>query len=109
MAVGARFSFNCYYQHIAILVKHGAIGKSVIVSSQEGVTQGDHIFMIFYGIGILLLTLTLKSGFPAAKQQLFEDDGQMPERLQTSVRSLSDFSNLVPIAIYTSQNRRRAS
>ena len=45
---GARFCFNCY-QHHALLVTHGAIGKSVIISSQEGVTQGDPLSTICYG------------------------------------------------------------
>ena len=37
---GARFCFNCY-QHHELLVNHGAIGKSVVIAIQEGVTQGD--------------------------------------------------------------------
>ena len=72
---GARFCFNCSYQHTAILVNHGAIGKSVIISSQEGVTQRDPLSMRCHGVGILLFIQTLKSQVPAAKQQYFADDG----------------------------------
>ena len=45
-----RFCFNCY-QHQPLVVIHGAKGKTVIISSQEGVTQGDPLSMICYGIG----------------------------------------------------------
>ena len=72
---GAHFCFNGYYQHIAILVNPEAMGKSVIISSQEGVPQGDPLSMRCHGVGILLLIQTLKSQFPAAKQQCFADDG----------------------------------
>ena len=41
---GARFCFKCY-QHHALLVNHGAIGKSVKISSQEG----DPFSVICYG------------------------------------------------------------
>ena len=71
---GARFCFNCY-QHHALLVNHGAIGKSVIIPSQEGVTQGDPLSMICYGIAILPLIRMLKREFPTAKQQWYADDG----------------------------------
>ena len=71
---GARFCFNCYQYH-ALLVNHGTIGKSVIISSQEGVTQGDLLSMICYGIGILPQIRMLKSEFPAAIQHWFADDG----------------------------------
>ena len=68
---GARFCFNCY-QHFALLVNHGAIGKPVIILNQ-GVTQGDPLSMICYGIGILPLISMLKSEVTAARQQWFAD------------------------------------
>ena len=45
---------------------HRATGKSVIVSSQEGVTQRDPFFA---------LIRELKSDLPDAKQQWYADDG----------------------------------
>ena len=71
---GTRFCFNCYHHH-ALWLDHGAIGKSAIISSQEGVTQGDPLSMICYGIGILPLIRMLKREFPNAKQQWYADDG----------------------------------
>ena len=41
---GAPFCFNCYLHH-ALLVNHGAIGKTVIISNQEGVAQRDPLSM----------------------------------------------------------------
>ena len=71
---GARFCFNCY-QHHAILVDHGAIRKSVILSSQEGKTQGD-----LYSV----------SEFPAAKQQRLADDGSAARYCADICAQLSD-------------------
>ena len=65
-----RFYFNCY-QHHAILVNHGAMGMWLIVSNQ-GVTQGDSLSMICYGIGILPLLRMLKSEFPAASSNAMQ-------------------------------------
>ena len=61
--------------HHALLVNHGTIGKSLIISSQERVTQGDPLSMICYGIGIIPLIRMLKSEFPAAIQQWLAVDG----------------------------------
>ena len=57
--------------HHALLVNHGTIRKS----RQEGVTQGDPLSMICYGIAILPLIRMLKSEFPAAIQQWLAVDG----------------------------------
>jgi hypothetical protein len=51
---GARFTFNCY-KHWTILVIRGNGGTGVFLSSKEGVTQGDPISMVAYGIGVLPL------------------------------------------------------
>ena len=71
---GARFCFNCY-QHHALLVNHEAKEESVIISSQEGVTQGDPLSMICYGIGILRLIRMLRTEFTDEIQPWFADDG----------------------------------
>ena len=53
---GARFSFNCY-RHWAQLVLRGT-GEHVL--SKEGVTQGDPLAMVLYGIGLLPLVHSLR-------------------------------------------------
>ena len=67
----------------------------------------DPLSMICYGIGIVLIRSS-RVNFPLQNNNGRQMMDQLPERLQTSVRSLSDFSNLIPTT-NTSQNRRRAS
>lgn len=70
---GARFAFNCY-RHQGQLVMRQRDGTSIILLSQEGVTQGDPLSMILYGIGLLPLAEELRREFPAVVQPWYADD-----------------------------------
>ena len=52
---GARFAFNCY-RHWSLLLLRGKEVEATFLHSKEGVTQGDPLAMIVYGIGMLPLT-----------------------------------------------------
>lgn len=71
--MGARFVFNCY-RHWAILLVRGADGSGFFLHSQEGVTQGDPLAMVAYGVGLLPLVRTLKEHHPTLHQQWYADD-----------------------------------
>ena len=47
---------------------------ATIIHSKEGVTQGDPLSMVVYGIGLLPLTLQLKREFPTMYQPWYADD-----------------------------------
>ena len=49
-------------------------GKAHIIHSGEGVTHGDPLDMVAYGIGILLLIKSLKSVYPDITQPYYSDD-----------------------------------
>eukprot|EP00957_Ditylum_brightwellii_P105953 8081667-Ditylum_brightwellii.AAC.1 len=51
---GAHFVFNCY-RHWAQLVIRQPRSDPVVLHSREGVTQGDPISMVVYGVALLLL------------------------------------------------------
>jgi hypothetical protein len=70
---GARFTFNCY-KHWSSLMIHGNNSTGVVLHSKEGVTQGDPLAMITYGIGTLPLIQQLKEEFPDTKQPWYADD-----------------------------------
>jgi hypothetical protein len=61
---GARFVFNCY-RHWAILVIRAGNGLALFLFSKEGVTQGDPLAMVAYGISLLPLIRRLKDEFPS--------------------------------------------
>ena len=58
-----------------------AVVPPVLISSQEGVTQGFPLSMICYGIGILPRIRKRKSESLAAKQQWCADDGSTAGKL----------------------------
>eukprot|EP00957_Ditylum_brightwellii_P028913 2184347-Ditylum_brightwellii.AAC.1 len=52
---GARFVFNCY-RHWALLIIRRPDSPPIIIHSKEGVTQGDPLAMIIYGITLVPLS-----------------------------------------------------
>ena len=70
---GSRFAFNCYRHHGQLVMRRPS-GESIILFSQEGVTQGDPLSMILYGLGLLPLTRLLKKEFPELIQPWYADD-----------------------------------
>ena len=62
---GARFAFNCY-SHAGHIVLRGAFEWLL---SREGVTQGDPLSMVIYGLALLPLVERLESITAASSQQ----------------------------------------
>ena len=61
---GAQFTFNCYRHWATLVVRHTADGSGHFLHSKEGVTQGDPLAMIAYGIGVLPLIRELRNAHP---------------------------------------------
>jgi len=78
----SRFAFNCY-RHAAQLVIRRAGQPCSIILSQEGVTQGDPISMVIYGVAMTPLTESLRTTLPNVLQAWYADDsafdGAIPE------------------------------
>jgi hypothetical protein len=71
---GARYVFNCY-RHFAILViRNGYDDQFLTILSKEGVTQGDPLAMVMYGVGLLPLIRILKKTVPDLHQPWYADD-----------------------------------
>ena len=73
-AMGFHFVFNCY-RHWARLVVHSSSGTLFVLYSMEGVTQGDPLAMILYGLTVVPLIRDLKKQFPELTHIWFADDG----------------------------------
>ena len=71
---GARFVFNCY-RHWVLLMCCSSDGTAFILYIQEGVTQGDPLTMVAYGLGVLPLIRPLKALVPVARQPWYANDG----------------------------------
>jgi hypothetical protein len=70
---GARFAFNCYRHHSTLMIRHNN-GTGVTIPSREGVTQGDPLAMVLYGLAVLPLVRQLKREFPLVEQPWYADD-----------------------------------
>jgi hypothetical protein len=72
-AAGARFAFNSY-RHAATLVLRRRGQDCVKILSQEGVTQGDPLSMVLYGVALLPLAENLLAAEPTLLQPWYADD-----------------------------------
>ena len=57
---GARFLFNMYRHHAVLVMRGDKKGSTVLLHSNEGITQGYTLTMLGYGLLILLLIRVLK-------------------------------------------------
>jgi hypothetical protein len=71
---GARFAFNCYRHSSQLFVRASPGQTGHILLSQEGVTQGDPLAMILFGITVCPLAEFLRTQVPTAVQPWFADD-----------------------------------
>ena len=76
---GSRFAFNCY-RHESMLILRQPGDKSVTLWSKEGVTQGDPLGMILYGIALTPLAEHLGQAFPDVLQPWYADDSALMGR-----------------------------
>ena len=70
---GSGFAFNCY-RHSAILILRRPGRPCLRLLSEEGVTQGDPLSMVLYGIALAPLTKRLRAEEPVAMQAWYADD-----------------------------------
>ena len=70
---GAKFVFNCY-SHWEQLLLCQPEDPPVTILSQEGVTQGDPLSMVLYGINLVLLTKGLRAADLGLLSPFYADD-----------------------------------
>jgi hypothetical protein len=77
---GARFSFNCYRHSALLVVRHDESHSCEILQSREGVTQGDPLAMVLYGLALVPLAEKLRAAVPEALQPWYADDAAVAGR-----------------------------
>jgi hypothetical protein len=70
---GARYVFNCY-RHWSVLVVQAGSGNATFLFIKEGVTQGNPLSMVAYGLSLLPLIRQLRDEFPEVFQSWYADD-----------------------------------
>ena len=92
---GARFAFNCYRHHATLVCRKGGNSANCYrLYSKEGVTQGDPLAMVLYGLAMVPLSKQLREEFPQVLQAWYADDAAVEARCsqigkyQTRLREL---------------------
>jgi hypothetical protein len=60
-AKGSQFAFNCYRHCNLIIVRQGNGKTANVIVHKEGLSQGDPLVMILYGVALLPMAERLKS------------------------------------------------
>ncbi|KAL7523105.1 hypothetical protein ACHAXR_000027, partial [Thalassiosira sp. AJA248-18] len=75
---GSRFAFNRYHHHnhniVYVRSNSNLGGPPIIITSQEGVAQGDVFGSFLYGVGLMPLVEQMREEIPAVLQTWFADD-----------------------------------
>ena len=72
--IGAQFTFNCYRHWATLVVRDSGDGSGHFLHIKEGVTQGDPLAMIAYGIGVPPLIRELQDAHTCVTQPWYADD-----------------------------------
>jgi hypothetical protein len=86
-ANGALFAFNCY-RHAATLILRRQGGSCEILLSREGVTQGDPLAMVLYGLALTPLAEQLRRAVPSVAQPWYADDAAMAGPVRGIARAM---------------------
>jgi hypothetical protein len=70
----ALFAFNVYKHHSILHIRSLDGDPGAVLHSREGVTQGDPLSMVLYGVGMLPLIKQLKELYPTLYQPWYADD-----------------------------------
>ena len=114
---GARFAFNCYKHWSQLLLRQTGEFPVTILSS-EGVTQGDPLSMVLYGITLAPLAEELRAADPGLLSPFYANDAafnglarQSAQLLKLLMRRGTDrdisLRLLSPSSSRTSRSRKR--
>ena len=87
---GAQFTFNCYCHWAALVVCYTGGRSGHFLHIKEGVTQGDRLLMISYGIGVLPLIKEFWGSHPRVTQPCYADDVGAGGKFQNILEHLRD-------------------
>lgn len=84
---GARSAHNCYRRRSHLMVRGMNGDKAQWIFSMAGITQGDPLSMILYGLGLLPLCRSLRSLVPDTIQPWYADEAGVGGSMSTIRRS----------------------
>ena len=92
----ATYALNCY-RHAKRLIVRDPGGEPIIILSEEGVTQGDPLAMVLYGMMLLPLAEILREAYPEVLQPWYANDAAMqgpPDQVAACFKLLCEIGPL---------------
>ena len=96
---GARFVFNCY-KHWAQRLLRQPEEFPVTILNREGVTEGDPLSMVLYGITLAPLTEELRAADPGLLSPFYANDAAFDGSAQRSAQLLKMLMRRGPDRVY---------
>ena len=85
---GSRFTFNCYRHWYQLLLRQPG-EPPVTILSIEGVTHGDPLLMVLYGITLVPLTEEIRAADPGLLYTFYADDADFDGSARNSAQILN--------------------
>ena len=97
---GAQLTFNCYHHWATLVVRDTGDGSGHFLHSKDGVTQGDPLAMIAYGIGVLPLIREMRYAHPRVTQPWYTDYAEAAGMFQQILEHFRDLQTRRPARSY---------
>ena len=84
---GVRYTFNCYRRWVQLILRQpGELPVPILI--REGVTQGDPLSMVLYGINLVPLVEKLRAADPGILSPFYADDAPFDGSARQSAQLL---------------------
>jgi hypothetical protein len=93
---GSRLAFNCYRHTNLCIVREGTGNPAWVINGEEGLSQGDPLAMILYGVALMPLAEHLRESVPDAMTPWYADDSAGAGRATACARALTFLNDWGP-------------
>ena len=100
---GVQFMFNCYRHWSTLVVQEKGDRSGHLLHSKKGVTQGDPLAMIAYGIWVLPLISELQGAHPPVTQPWYADEAGAGGKFKNILKHIRDLQAREPSRGYYSE------
>jgi hypothetical protein len=97
---GSQFSFNCYCHAAQLIIRQPYSKPCSIIPSREGITQGDPLSMVLYGLALTPIIKAIHRHAPGTVTPWYADNGAIAGTLPKIATAFALFETLSPCQSY---------